>query len=174
MYSRRPLRPITVIRAVHWAAIAVTGWSLSLPWGDELAVGKGPPSQWERHIVGAALLLLIAALAMSFTGKKDSKPTTRAILIAALGSLGAMALAMSIRQHSIADEQAHVLLGGGWMWMVAGTCMAVGAVASAATLRYLPSEAKKESPGKSVPTPGSTKPKASSKARSKAKRKKRK
>jgi hypothetical protein len=130
---------MTVIRAVQWASIVVTGLSLSRPWGDEIAVGKGPPSQYERHVVGAALLLFVAALTMARTARKDGKPGRFALAIAGAASLGAVALALGVRSTAIENQQAHVLLGGGWMWMSAGACMSIGAVVSAFTLLFRPS-----------------------------------
>lgn len=168
MYSGHALRPITVIRAVQWAAIAVTGWSLSLPWGDEIAVGKGPPSQWERHVVGAALLLLVAALALSRTARENEKPGRFAIALAAATSLGALALALGIRSTAIDQGQAHILLGGGWLWMSAGACMSFGAVVSAFTLLFRP-EGESGSASSTEPQSGGNK----SKAKRKGKRKKR-
>ncbi len=143
MYSGCALRPITVIRAIQWLAIVVTGWSLSVPWGDEIAVGKGPPSQWERHVVGAVLLLLLAALTMTRTARKNEKPSGIALGIAGAASLGAIALALDLRSTALAREQGHVLLGGGWLWMSAGACMAFGSVVSAFTLRFRPAPISK-------------------------------
>ncbi len=155
VYSGKALRPITVIRAIQWIAIVVAAWSLAMPWGDELDVGKGPPSQWERHVVGAALLLLVAALTMTLTARNDEKPGGVALAIAGLASLGAIALALDLRSTALDRGHGHVLLGGGWMWMSAGACMAFGSVVSAFTLRFRPAKvgANKagEISGKSAP-----------------------
>ena len=140
MYSRADLRPITVIRAVHWLAFVATTWSLGKRWGDELAVGKGPPDQWERHVVGAALLLLVAALAISFTARNSEKPGTAALVLSLGGSLGALALSMSLRSKALDHEQAYLLVGGGWLWMTAGGCIALGAGTSALALLVRPKE----------------------------------
>lgn len=160
-----------------WLSIVVTAWSLSMPWGDEIAAGKGPPSQWERHVVGAALLLLVAALAISRTGGKSEKPGGLALAIAALASLGALALALDLRSTALEREQGHVLLGTGWLWMCAGACTAFGAVVSAFTLRFRPApgpaRAGKETATDASPSSGArTVPNAAGK-KSKTKRKKR-
>ncbi len=148
MYSRRTLRPITIIRAVQWASIAVTAWSSAVPWGSELGIGKGPPSQYERQLMGAVLLLLLSALAMTFTARKQEKPGRFALCIATGASLGALALALTVRSTAIENHHVHVLVGGGWTWMAAGTCMSLGA---AATAFFLTGLAKERSPQKTLP-----------------------
>jgi hypothetical protein len=112
-----------------------------LPWDDEVASGKGPPSQYERHVVGAALLLFVSALTMMATARKTEKPGRVALAVAGAASLGAMALALSVRSTAMDHNQAHVLLGGGWLWMSAGTCMSVAGVVSAFTLLFRPAAA---------------------------------
>ena len=172
MYSGYALRPITVIRAILWVAIVVTAWSLGVPWGDEVAVGKGPPSQYERHVVGAALLLLVAAFTMMRTARKNEKPGGIALAIACLASLAALALALDVRSTALDKEQGHVLLGGGWLWMSAGACTAFGAVVSAFTLRFRPAKVSKKSDAKPASATPVARPKAKPK-KAKAKRKKR-
>jgi hypothetical protein len=163
-----------------WLSIVITAWSLSVPWGDEIAAGKGPPSQWERHVVGAALLLLVAALAISRTGGKNEKPGGVALAIAALASLGAIGLALDLRSTALAREQGHVLLGTGWLWMCAGACTAFGAVVSAFTLRFRPAPSLGKAGSRETttnagasPRPGAKAPPNAATKKSKAKRKKR-
>lgn len=140
MYSEPKLPAMSFIRAVQAIAVIITGWSLSKPWGQELAAGKGPPSQWERHVVGATLLLAIAALAMMLTARGKgsgpvAKPSYLAIGVAALCGLGAAFVALSVRSSAQSRGLDHVLLGGGWMWMLTGAAIALGATSSAAILR---------------------------------------
>lgn len=168
MYSGWALRPITLIRAILWIAIVITGWSLSVPWGDDLAAGKGPPSQWERHVVGAALLLLVAALSMSRTAKNGGKPGGIPLAIAGLTSLAALALALDVRATALDRQQGHVLLGSGWLWMSAGACISFGAVVSAFTLRFRPEKL----PAPAAPAAPKSAPKTGSK-KARSKRKKR-
>ncbi len=127
---------MTVIRAVQFASIVVTAWSSAMPWGDELGIGKGPPTQYERQLVGAALLLFVGAVAMVLTARQGAKPGRFALAVASAASLGAIALALTVRSTATANDQAHVLLGGGWMWMAAGACMSLGAVASAVAFSF--------------------------------------
>ena len=174
VYSGYALRPITVIRAILWVAIVVTAWSLGMPWDDDVASGKGPPAQYERHVVGAALLLFVAAFTMTRTARNDEKPGGIALGIAGLASLGALALALDVRSTALDNQHGHVLLGGGWLWMSAGACTAFGAVVSAFTLRFRPAKFIKKSAAKTATTSPDPRPKAKSKkAKSKAKRKKR-
>lgn len=155
-------------------AIVVTAWSLGVPWGDEVAVGKGPPSQFERHVVGAALLLLVAAFTMTRTARKNEKPGGIALAIAGASSLGALALAIDLRSTALANQQGHVLLGGGWLWMTAGACTAFGAVVSAFTLRFRPAKISKKSDVKPATTSPAPRPKSKPKStKANAKRKKR-
>jgi len=155
VYSGHALRPITVIRALQWVAMAITAWAMSLPWGLELEVGKGPPSQWERHVVGAALLLLAAAITMSLTGRKDQKPGGLALGLAGAFTLGALGLALALRSGAIDRGQSHVLLGGGWMWMMAGGCISLGSVAGAFMLRFRPVNTAPETASKAPARRGS-------------------
>ena len=127
---------MTVIRAVQFASIVVTAWSSAMPWGDELGIGKGPPSQFDRQLVGAALLLLVGAIAMVMTARKGAKPGRFALAVSAAASLGAVALALTVRSTAMANDLSHVLVGGGWMWMAAGACMSLGATASAVALSF--------------------------------------
>lgn len=140
MYSEPNLQAMSFIRAIQAIAVIITGWSLSKPWGQELAAGKGPPSQWERHVVGATLLLAIAALAMMLTARGKgsgavAKPSFAALGIAALCGLGALGVTLTVRSAALSRGLDHALLGGGWTWMLSGTAIALGATSSAALLR---------------------------------------
>ncbi len=167
MYSGYALRPITAIRAILWLSIVVTAWSMSQPWGDEISVGKGPPNQWERHVVGAALLLLLSALSITFTARKVEKPGGVALAIAGLASLGALALALDLRSGALDKQQGHVLLGGGWLWMCAGACTSFGAVVSAFTLRFRPAELAQKSDAESQAASKAARPTSGAKKGSK-------
>jgi hypothetical protein len=150
---------------------------MSVPWGDEASVGNGPPNQWERHVVGAALLLLVAAFTMTRTARKDEKPGGVALAIAGLATLGALALALDLRSTALDKQQGHVLLGGGWLWMCAGASAAFGAVVSAFTLRFRPASSATKAPAApAAPAQASrppSGPKKSNKGKSKSKRKNR-
>lgn len=150
-----------------------------MPWGDEIAVGKGPPNQWERHIVGACLLLFIGAVFFFRSVDKNGVPKKLALVVSFLGCAIAIALAMTIRSTSIDTGRAYVLMGGGWTWMFAGCCMSSGAVMSAIILHFTPDKYRMppQSPDKATAnTGGKAKLKTSSpsaKQRKKKKNKKR-
>jgi len=147
---------------------------MSVPWGIDPSVGNGPPNQWERHVVGAALLLLVAALAVTLTARKVEKPGGLALAIAGLASLGALALALDVRSTSLDNQQGHALLGGGWLWMCAGGCTAIGAVVSAFTLRFRPAPASPAAKPDPAPASQPARPRSGpSKAKKKTKRKRR-
>lgn len=142
MYSGRALRPLTVIRAVQWLAVIITGWSMSLRWGDEAITGNGPPAQWERHVVGATLLLFLAAVASSLAGRKGKPVGLLAVLVSCAGSGGAVALSLALRSQAIDNQHVHLLAGNGWLWMMAGGAMSVGAAVSGLTLLKKPEAPK--------------------------------
>jgi hypothetical protein len=121
------LRPITIIRAVHWIAVVITGWSLNVLWGIDKAAGKGAPPQWERHVVGATLLLGIAALAISLAGRGGKAPGRIAIAVSTAGPLGALLISYILYNRAIDGQMPHLLAGSGWKWMTAGGILGLGA-----------------------------------------------
>lgn len=78
---------------------------------------------------------------MMWTARKTEKPGKVALAVAGAASLGAMALALAVRSTALDNHQGHVLVGGGWLWMSAGTCMSVAGVVSAFTLLFRPAAA---------------------------------
>lgn len=131
---------MTFIRAVQWVAVVITGWSLSLRWGDEIAAGKGPPSQWERHVVGATLLLIVAAVAMTATGRSKKSgeaapPGTAALVVSAMCGAAALGIALWVRSSALSRELNHVLVGGGWLWMLSGAALAMAGTSGAVLVR---------------------------------------
>ena len=140
VYSEPTLRAMTFIRAGQWVAVVLTGWSLSLRWGDEIAAGKGPPSQWERHVVGATLLLVVAALSMTATARGKTSgapppPSTLALVVSAGCAAAALGITLWLRSTALSRELGHVLLGGGWLWMLSGTALALGSTSFALIVR---------------------------------------
>lgn len=145
---------MTFIRAMQWVAVVITGWSLSLRWGDEVAAGKGPPSQWERHVVGATMLLVVAAVAMTATGRSKSSgvaapPGTLALALSALCGASALGIALWLRSTALTREVSHVLLGGGWLWMLSGAALALAGTTGAVLVRLQHTGAAQK-PGKGV------------------------
>jgi hypothetical protein len=108
---------------------------------------------------------------MMMTARKTEKPGRVALGVAGAASLGAMALALAVRSAAMDNGQSHVLVGGGWFWMSAGSCMSVAGVVSAFTLLFRPpaASAKPETgPSKSARSKG-----GGGKSGAKRKRKKR-
>ncbi len=131
---------LTVLRGLAWLGVVVAGWSVNLRWGDDPALGSGAPSMWERHVVGAALLAAIAALAISVSGRGGEPPRLPYRIAGALaaGSAFAVALSMYLRvtRNELYEHMAGIVGGPGFSWLIAGT--GISLVAAAATLALRP------------------------------------
>lgn len=127
------LQAITPIRAAAWIAVVVAGWSLNIRWGLETTVRAAAPPQFERHIVGAALLALLAAAILMFASPRRKSARTAAFLALLLGA-GSHAIAWWIR--ALASEQGHPQLteGSGWTWLFTGTALSAAAGGAALIL----------------------------------------
>jgi hypothetical protein len=125
------MRPITLFRALAWAGTMVVWSSLVLVrWGDNPNLPAGPPGQWERLVVGAGLLAMLAALAISVSGRKRVPPSWTARGVAAASASAVLFIAWYLRSDALATGFGASMLGGqGWIWLLAGGGMAVGAVA---------------------------------------------
>ncbi len=125
-------------RALSVLALAITGWSLNVRWGAGESMRGGPPMQWEKSVVGATLLVGIAAvLVWIATRPKVNTGTLRLGLRAAasIAALGAAGIAFYLHRDA-SDSDLDGLLGGpGWTWMAIGTGLAVAGVGSALALR---------------------------------------
>jgi hypothetical protein len=120
---------LTLIRAVAWFGVFVVFWSLNVRWGTDINVGVGPPGQWERHVVGSGLLAMVAALALSFSGRRGNPPswTARGIALGAGALIVAIALLLRSRALSGFED---LIAGPGWTWLLSGG----GFVLAASTL----------------------------------------
>lgn len=125
------MRPSVIPRALSLVAVAATGWSLNVRWGADTAVRGGPPMQWERIVVGAALLAAVSALLVWLaTRARASRPLAYA---ATAFALGPGALAVHLRQSAQRDEISQLLSGSGWTWLAAGA----GAILAAAIMAII-------------------------------------
>lgn len=120
-----------LVRAVSVLALAVTGWSLNLRWGAGEGFRGGPPMQWEKSVVGATLLVAIAAVLVWIATRP--KVNTGAMRLglraaAALSALGAAGIAFYLHRDASGSEIDGLLAGPGWTWMAIGTGLAVAAV----------------------------------------------
>lgn len=140
------MRPLTILRAFAWLGAAVTFWSLNVKWGVSADIGSGPPGQWERHVVGAALLGFIGALALSISGRRGLPPALWARLVTLGSGAGIIVIAFVLRNDAFAEGFEHLIAGPGWTWMFAG-----GGLVSASALGAFgikPPEARDDRGGK--------------------------
>jgi hypothetical protein len=142
------LQPLTIIRAFHWIAAVLTGWSLNVLWGVDSATGSGAPPQWERHVVGAALLLGIAALAISLSGRGGKPPSRPALAIALAGPAGALGLSLLLRSKAIGGQMPHLVEGPGWKWMSAGAVLGLCAALASMVLFFRQAAASARKPSR--------------------------
>lgn len=130
-----PVRPLTFLRALSWIGVAISGWSINLRWGEVAAVGGGPPGQWERHVVGAAMLCGVASLTLMVAGRADRPPGLVARLVATSAAAGAVAVALFLRAEAGRSDLTHLLAGPGWTWLAAGSVVTAAAAAATWLLR---------------------------------------
>jgi hypothetical protein len=129
------MRAITFFRGAAWLGAAVVFWSLNVRWDADPTTGGGPPAQWERHVVGAALLAVIAALALSVSGRGERPPSWVARGVAAAGAVGVIGIALYLRYTAKVQDIEYRLLGQGWTWLLAGGGLVLGAVVGSLGLR---------------------------------------
>lgn len=133
---------LTLLRALGWLGVAVAGWSVTLRWGADPAVGAGPPGTWERHVVGAMLLTAIAALAISVSGRSGQPPRLpyRIAGVTAAGLALALALSIYLRvtRSEVFEHMVGIVDGPGFAWLATGTAMTFGATAATLLLRPPP------------------------------------
>jgi hypothetical protein len=110
---------LTVARMVAWVGAVIVWWSLNVVWGSDADAGKGPPGQWQRYVVGAGLLALVGAIALSASGRggKPPSPLARGIALACALAIGL--IAYLLRRDALVDFP-HLLAGPGWTWLLAG------------------------------------------------------
>lgn len=113
------MRMLTVARAIAWFGVVVTFWANNVLWGNDIDTGVGPPGQWQRQVVGAGCLALIAAIALSASGRRGNPPSWLARGIATASSLGILLLAYLLRRDALGGFP-HLIEGPGWTWMFAG------------------------------------------------------
>jgi hypothetical protein len=107
-------------RAAAMIATSLALWSLNLRWGEVAGVGAGPPQQWERQVVGAALLLALVLLCTLVAGRRGARPGWVVRLLAPGAAVGACAIALVLRRDALRGFR--VLLE----WPV-WRCLSVGA-----------------------------------------------
>lgn len=121
------MRAVTWFRGTSWVGAAIGLWSLNVRWGTDVMVGNGPPRQFERLVVGAALLVVLVAVTVSVSGRDGRAPKLRSKLVALAGALGALGLAWLVRSRAHANGFPDLVAGAGWTWMLAGGGFALSA-----------------------------------------------
>ncbi|HKE19549.1 MAG TPA: hypothetical protein VKB80_31950 [Kofleriaceae bacterium] len=122
-----------VVRAAGLIGAALTCWSNNVQWGTGPGRG-GPPGQWERAAVGAALLSLLAALAVWLATRPGASRTWLRIA-ACLCALGVAAIAYHLRAEAEHLRLPNLMEGPGWTWMAAGAGFALAAAAATFAVR---------------------------------------
>ena len=125
------MRTMILARGIAWVGAVVTWWSLNVVWGTDIDAGKGPPGQWQRQVVGAGLLALIAAVTITATGRGGKSPGKVARGVALAASLSVALIVYLLRRAGLASFP-HLLAGAGWTWLLAGG----GFLLAATTLTY--------------------------------------
>lgn len=139
------MKMLTVSRAVAWVGAVVVWWSLNLVWGVDADAGKGPPGQWQRHVVGAGLLAFIAALSLSVSGRQGKPPSWTARGVALAGAAGIIIIALVLRADALRDFP-HLIAGPGWTWLLAGGGFVLSATTLACGIKPPDAPAAKGSP----------------------------
>lgn len=129
------MRPITVLRAAAWIGVAICGWSLNIRWGVDPNLPNGPPGQWERHVVGAALLAFIGAMAISVSGRGHKPPSNIARGISLGAAICILIIGVMIYRGSQSSVNPEIIAGPGFMWMLSGAGLLLGAAVGTLGLR---------------------------------------
>ncbi len=125
-------------RGLSVLALAITGWSLNVRWGVGEHVRGGPPMQWEKSVVGATLLVGIAAVLVWIATRPKVNTGTLRLGIraaAAIAALGAVGIAFYLHRDASGSEIEGLLGGPGWTWMAIGTGLAIAGVDTALAIR---------------------------------------
>jgi hypothetical protein len=126
----------TAARVLAVLSVAIAVWSLNVAWGDDPSLRGGPPAQWERQVVGAALLAGVAAALALYNSRPGAHRAVRAAgLVAALGP-GLVAIYLRSDASSMGLPQ--LLTGPGWTWLAVGSALALLAAASTFFIQRIP------------------------------------
>jgi hypothetical protein len=117
------VKPALVARAMALVSIAVAAWANNVRWGAGSTVRSGVPMLWERLVVGATLLIALAAVIVWLATRRRGARWLRAAAIAP--ALAAAAIAAYLRYRAGADDLGNLVAGPGWNWLAAGAGLAV-------------------------------------------------
>jgi hypothetical protein len=114
----RTLLPFAA-RALAWVGAFVIFWSMNVVWGNDPDMGEGPPVQWKRQVVGAILLAVISAGALTLSWFRGGPPGRVARLVTVVGGLAILLIAWWLHHDAMRDFP-HLIQGPGWRWLLAG------------------------------------------------------
>jgi hypothetical protein len=122
------MRLITIFRGLAWFGTLIVFGSLVLVrWGADPNLPGGPPGTVEKLVVGACLLAVLSAMAISVSGRKRIPPSWTARIIAAASALAIVIITFYIRSHAVSTGFTDLLGGQGWSWLLAGGGLLLGA-----------------------------------------------
>lgn len=128
-----------MFRGLAWFGTLVVFGSLVLVrWGDDPNLPGGPPGTVEKLVVGACLLAVLSAMAISVSGRKRIPPSWTARIIATASALAVLGITGYIYRHAHSTGFTDVLGGQGWLWLLAGGGMLLGAAAGTMGLKPPP------------------------------------
>jgi len=140
-------RVAAAARIIAWGAAFIVFWALNVRWGDDPSVGNGPPVQFQRQVVGAFLLALVGAGALTWSFFSGRNPGKVGRWMGAGAGGAVLLIAWWVRRDAMVDFP-HLLAGPGWHWLLGGG----GLLLSASTLAMATPLPK----GKKVVTRGKT------------------
>lgn len=127
-----------LIRAASVIGFALTAWANNVRWGTS-SVRNGPPAQWERYAVAAALLSGLAAIAI-WLGTRTGTAPSRMWLRGAgcLFAVGVGAIAFQLWRLAGELRLPDLLAGPGWSWLAGGAGVSLAAAVGSLALRPPP------------------------------------
>ena len=109
------------MRLALWLSALACVMAMISVWGPDAGMRTGPPKQLERHVSGAILLAVIAAITLTSSGRGKHMPAWWARGVAAACGLAAIAVTFALRSKVRSEGTAHLIEGAGWAWMLGGT-----------------------------------------------------
>lgn len=112
------------LRLLLWLAALAAILAMLAVWGPDANMAQGPPKQLERHVTGVILLAIVAAIALTSSGRGTSPPAWWARGVAAVAGVAALAVTFAVRAKVQSEGTGHLIEGAGWAWMLASSAVA--------------------------------------------------
>ncbi len=139
-----------LIRATSVIGFALTAWANNVRWGTASSLRNGPPVQWERFAVAAALLSGLAAIAVWLGTRAGAGPSRRWLRGAGcVFAVGVGALAFHLWRWAARLEMPDMVAGPGWSWLAGGAGVSLAAAIGSLALRPSPAEKRHAAPPRS-------------------------